>query len=291
MTSRSSHIQVSQLIDDATKQLNTISDSARLDSELLLCHVLKKDRSFLRAWPEYELSQQQHDAFLQLLKLRKQGQPVAHIIGERGFWSLNLNVTADTLIPRPDTERLVELALEIIPSDANWNILDLGTGTGAIALSLAKEHPDCHVIATDQSKAALTIAKENAIKNQVSNIRFIQSNWFSDLSNEFENETKKFEMIVTNPPYIKENDPHLQQGDVRFEPLSALTSGADGLDDIRTIIKSSKDYLAKNGVLLIEHGYDQANEVCELLKAAHFTQVADFNDDNGNPRVAIGYYK
>lgn len=291
MTSASSHIQISQLINNATKQLNTVSDSARLDSELLLCHTLKKDRSFLRAWPEYELSEQQHEVFQRLVEQRLQGQPLAHITGERGFWSLNLHVTPDTLIPRPDTERLVELALDIIPDNAHWNILDLGTGTGAIALSLAKEHPGCDVIATDQSGAALSIAKENALKNQVSNIRFIQSHWFSDLSNEFEDETTKFEMIVTNPPYIKENDPHLQQGDVRFEPLSALASGADGLDDIRTIIKSSKDYLAKNGVLLIEHGYDQANAVCELLRAANFTQVADFKDDNGNPRVAIGYYK
>ena len=175
MTTGSSHIQVSQLVEDASLQLETISDSARLDSELLLCHVLEKDRSFLRAWPEYELSSQQLEAFQQLLELRLQGQPVAHLIGERGFWSLDLKVTPDTLIPRPDTERLVELALEIIPHDAKWNILDLGTGTGAIALSLAKEHPACSLTATDQSANALAVAKQNAEINQLTNIEFIKS--------------------------------------------------------------------------------------------------------------------
>ncbi|MCK4866267.1 MAG: peptide chain release factor N(5)-glutamine methyltransferase [Gammaproteobacteria bacterium] len=274
---------ISQLIEDAIKQLESVSDSARLDVELLLCATLKKDHSFLRAWPEHELNQQQLKSFQEKLKQRLEGEPIAHILGERGFWSLNLTVTADTLIPRPDTERLVELALDIIPETAQWKILDLGTGTGAIALSLAKEKPNCFITATDQSFAALNIAKQNALKNQISNIEFIQSDWFEELEN------KQFNMIVSNPPYIKESDPHLNQGDVRFEPRSALTSGADGLDDIRRIIKGSLEYLNKGGALLIEHGYDQADEVCNLLKASHFTKVSDFKDDNDNPRVAIGY--
>lgn len=274
---------ITQLIEDAIKQLEPVSDSARLDTELLLCSVLKKDRSFLRAWPEHELDQQQTHSFQEKLQQRLQGKPVAHILGERGFWSLNLNVTSDTLIPRPDTERLVELALDIIPENAQWKILDLGTGTGAIALSLAKEKPNCFITATDQSFAALEIAKQNAEKNQISNIEFIQSDWFSNLEN------TQFDMIVSNPPYIKETDPHLKQGDVRFEPLSALTSGADGLNDIRVIIKNSLKHLKTKGALLIEHGYDQADAVCDLLKAAKFTNVSDFKDDNDNPRVAIGY--
>ena len=274
---------ITQLIEDAIKQLEPVSDSARLDVELLLCATLKKDHSFLRAWPEHELNQQQLKSFQEKLKQRLEGEPIAHILGERGFWSLNLTVTADTLIPRPDTERLVELALDIIPETAQWKILDLGTGTGAIALSLAKEKPNCFITATDQSFAALNIAKQNALKNQISNIEFIQSDWFEELEN------KQFNMIVSNPPYIKESDPHLNQGDVRFEPRSALTSGADGLDDIRRIIKGSLEYLNKGGALLIEHGYDQADEVCNLLKASHFTKVSDFKDDNDNPRVAIGY--
>ena len=280
-----STIQIMQLIEDATKQLQTISDSSHLDAELLLCSVLKKDRSFLKAWPEHEIEQQQLNSFQQLLKQRIQGRPVAHILGERGFWSLNLNVTPDTLIPRPDTERLVELALEIIPENAEWEILDLGTGTGAIALSLAKENPACHITATDQSIAALDVAKQNAEKNHISNIEFMQSDWFDKTGDQ------KFNMIVSNPPYIKENDPHLKQGDVRFEPLSALTSGTDGLDDIRIIIKNSSNHLTSNGVLLIEHGYEQADAVCDLLNAANFTQVRDFKDDNDNPRVAIAHIK
>ena len=280
-----STIQIMQLIEDATKQLQTISDSSHLDAELLLCSVLKKDRSFLKAWPEHEIEQQQLNSFQQLLKQRIQGRPVAHILGERGFWSLNLNVTPDTLIPRPDTERLVELALEIIPENAEWEILDLGTGTGAIALSLAKENPACHITATEKSIAALDVAKQNAEKNHISNIEFMQSDWFDKTGDQ------KFNMIVSNPPYIKENDPHLKQGDVRFEPLSALTSGTDGLDDIRIIIKNSSNHLTSNGVLLIEHGYEQADAVCDLLNAANFTQVRDFKDDNDNPRVAIAHIK
>lgn len=194
-------------------------------------------------------------------------------------------MTTDTLIPRPDTERLVELALEIIPPQAQWKILDLGTGTGAIGLSLAKEKSDSFITATDQSTSALEIARQNAANNQVSNIEFIQSNWFEKLANQ------QFNMIVSNPPYICDNDPHLQQGDVRFEPLSALTSGDDGLNDIRSIIKNSQKHLTKDGVLLIEHGYDQADAVCDLLKAANFTQISSFKDDNHNPRVSIGYIK
>lgn len=276
---------ITQVIEDAIKQLKPVSDSARLDSELLLCSILKKDRTFLHAWPEQKLDTQQTTSFHKLLEQRLQGNPIAHILGERGFWSLNLKVTTDTLIPRPDTERLVELALERIPEKSQWKILDLGTGTGAIALSLAKEKPDCFITATDHSIAALDIAKQNATENKISNIEFIQSDWFVNINNQ------QFNMIVSNPPYIKENDPHLKQGDVRFEPLSALTSGKDGLNDIRTIIQNSQRQLKKNGVLLIEHGYEQAGAVCELLKAANFTQVDNFKDYNGNPRVSVAHIK
>lgn len=274
---------ISQLIQQSTKQLHAVSESPRLDAELLLCFILKKDRSFLRAWPEREVGQQQLTAFHQLLERRISCEPVAHIIGARGFWSLDLKVTADTLIPRPDTERLVELALDIIPQKAQWTILDLGTGTGAIALSLAKERPGCRITATDQSLAALDIARFNAKAHQLTNVDFIHSDWFSELGQQ------QFDLIVSNPPYIRENDPHLKKGDVRFEPLSALTAGADGLDDIRTIIKNSPQYLNPHGALLVEHGYDQADAVCELLNAAGFTDVTDFKDDNGQPRVATGH--
>lgn len=276
-------LTIKNILTSSAAQLSSVSDSAKLDSELLLSFVLNKPRTYLHTWPDVTLADEELSKFNRLLERRTNGEPIAHILGERGFWSLNLNVTADTLIPRPDTEQLVELALEIIPQQAQWKILDLGTGTGAIALSLAKEKPSCFITATDQSIKALEVAKQNAEKNQISNIEFIQSDWFSELENQ------QFDMIVSNPPYIKENDPHLNQGDVRFEPLSALTSGADGLDDIRVIIKSSLKHLKSKGPLIIEHGYDQADAVCNLLSAANFTQVSDFKDDNGNPRVAIGY--
>lgn len=274
---------ISQLIEHSVTQLESVSDSARLDTELLLCFALKKDRTFLHAWPEYKLNENLLSTFQKLLTRRIQGEPVAHILGERGFWSLNLKVTPDTLIPRADTERLVELALDIIPVNKPLHILDMGTGTGAIALSLAKERPSCHVTATDQSIEALDVAKHNAKINQLSNVGFVQSNWFSELGKQ------QFNMIVSNPPYICDNDPHLQQGDVRFEPLSALTSGADGLNDIRYIIKNSQQHLTKDGVLLIEHGYDQADAVCDLLKAANFNQISSFTDHSNNPRVSLGY--
>lgn len=273
---------IKQILTLSTEKLSSVSDSAQLDSELLLTSIINKPRSYLHAWPEKTLSESELNKFNSRLKRRLIGEPIAHILGERGFWSLNLNVTTDTLIPRPDTERLVELALENIPQQAQWKILDLGTGTGAIALSLSKERPDCFVTATDQSLAALTVAQQNAEKNQISNIKFIQSDWFSELENQ------QFDMIVTNPPYICDNDPHLRKGDVRFEPMSALTSGVDGLDDIRTIIKNSRKHLTKDGQLLIEHGYEQADAVSDLLKAANFKSVRNFKDYGGNPRVSAG---
>lgn len=275
-------IQIRQLIEDAEIKLQAVSDSARLDAELLLCSVLNKQRSFLRAWPEHEVDSKQLESFQAFLNRRLQGEPIAHILQNRGFWSLDLKVTKDTLIPRPDTERLVELALDLIPQNAKWKILDLGTGTGAIGLSLAKESPASFITATDQSAAALEVAKHNASKNKITNIEFIQSHWFDDI-------TQQFNMIVSNPPYICENDPHLEQGDVRFEPLSALTSGSDGLDDIRIITQQARQYLLPGGVLLLEHGYNQADAVCNLLNQAHFKDIQSYSDHNNNPRVSLGY--
>ena len=276
---------IKSILTSSVQALAELSDSAQLDCELLLCFVLKKNRTHLHTWPDKELSKGELSKFTTLLERRIKGEPIAHIVGERGFWSLNLKVTENTLIPRPDTERLVELALESIPEKSKWTILDLGTGTGAIALSLAKERPSCFVTATDQSISAIDVAKQNTENNGISNIDFIQSDWFSNLEN------RKFDMIISNPPYIKENDPHLKQGDVRFEPLSALTSGPDGLNDIRVIIKESKNHLTENGILLIEHGYDQANDVCELLKQAGFSNISNFKDYNENPRVSVAYIK
>ena len=276
---------IKNILLESTVLLKPFSDSPLLDVELILCFVLNKQRSYLHTWPETKLLDEELNKFNVLISRRVKGEPIAHILGERGFWSLNLKVTKDTLIPRPDTERLVELSLEIIPQKSQWKILDLGTGTGAIALSLAKENPDCFITATDHSIAALEVAKQNAVDNNISNIEFVRSNWFEKLG------SQQFDMIVTNPPYIKENDPHLKQGDVRFEPLSALTSGKDGLDDIRSIISKAQKHLTTQGVLIIEHGYDQADSVCHLLTEANFKNVRNFKDYNDNPRVSMGYIK
>ena len=210
------------------------------------------------------------------------GEPIAHIIGEQEFWSLKLKVTADTLIPRADTERLVELALERIPEQSFWNIADLGTGSGAIALAIAKQRPSVEIIATDKSMKALTVAQENALLNQLNHIRFVRSIWFDDLHNHV------FDMIVSNPPYIAEDDPHLSQGDVRFDPGSALTSGKTGLDDLSYLIANAPGYLKPGGWLLLEHGYDQADAVITLMQQAGFQHCEDFKDYAGNPRVATG---
>lgn len=273
---------INQVLSQSIEQLQSVSGSAHLDAELLLCFILKKERSYLHAWPEKELEQQQLTAFQKLLELRLKGKPIAHILGEQGFWSLNLKVTPDTLIPRPDTERLVELALEIIPQDKKWRILDLGTGSGAIALAIATERPLCEITATDQSTAALAIAEENAKTHALNNIQFIESLWFENIK------AQNYDMIVSNPPYICDNDEHLLQGDVRFEPLSALTAGADGLDDIRTIIKEGKTYLSPGAKMLLEHGFDQADAVITLFKAEGYQQVKNYADYAGQPRVTIG---
>jgi release factor glutamine methyltransferase len=280
-----SRSNIQQSINHAVLQLTDISDSARLDSEILLAYVLGESRTWLHTWPEHELSQEQQQNFEQLLSRRKKGEPIAHIIGEQEFWSLTLKVTPDTLIPRADTERLVELALERIPEKSFWNIVDLGTGSGAIALALAKQRPSIEIIATDKSMKALTVAQENARLNQLNNIRFVRSNWFDDLGDQV------FDMIVSNPPYIAEDDPHLSQGDVRFEPDSALTSGPGGLDDLSHLINKAPGYLKPGGWLLLEHGYDQADAVLNLLQQAGFKNCEDFQDYAGNPRVAIGQYQ
>ena len=276
---------IKQSIDTASESLADVSDTSQLDSELLLAFVMQQPRTWLHTWPEKQLNRQQQSQFNGLLQRRKNGEPIAHIIGRQEFWSIAFKVTPDTLIPRADTERLVELALERIPQDAFWNIADLGTGSGAIALAIAKERPSVQLIATDASMKALTIAEENARLNQLNNIRFERSVWFEELDNHV------FDMIVSNPPYIAENDPHLSQGDVRFEPSSALTSGASGLDDITHLIEKAPDYLHKGGWLILEHGYDQAEVVIELMQQAGFINCQDFQDYGDNPRVAIGQYQ
>lgn len=275
---------IQQQLIQATQQL-TESDSPRLDAEVLLAHVLEKDRSYFLAWPEKTLTDTKLQTFQQLIQQRQQGTPIAYLLGYRDFWTLNLKVTPDTLIPRPETELLVETALDRIANQQDCKILDLGTGTGAIALAIASEHPKAEVIATDISEQALKVARDNAQRNHIHNVKFLASNWFESLP------TQQFDLIVSNPPYIPSQDPHLSQGDVRFEPMSALTSGEDGLDDIRTLIQQAKEYLRPNGWLMLEHGYDQGQSVPALLEEHHFKAVDCLKDLSGNDRISIGQYE
>ena len=274
---------IQQALANAVAKLTEQPDTAVLDAELLLAHVLQKTRTWLHTWPEYELSAEQTQEFEQLVARRVVGEPVAHLLAQQEFWSLDLIVTADTLIPRPETERLVELALERIPPTAAWRIADLGTGSGAIALALAKERPACIVIATDQSAAALAVAEDNARNNRLHNVTFRRGNWFEALQDE-----APFDLIVSNPPYIKETDPHLLQGDVRFEPAIALQAGPNGLTDLQHLIGQALPHLKAGGWLLLEHGYDQGEAVVQLLHQAGYTEVNDYADLAGLPRVAAG---
>lgn len=244
-------------------------------------HVLGCSRSHLHTWPERELSAEQQAHYLTLLDQRAHGTPIAHLLGEREFWSLNLKVNTHTLIPRPDTERLVELALERLPTQAARQIVDLGTGSGAIALVIASERPLCRVLAIDQSAEALAIAQQNASRLQLANVAFLQGSWLNGMQ-------QRFDMIVSNPPYIRDDDPHLALGDLRFEPRSALTAGADGLNDIRHIVSQAPDHLLPGGWLLLEHGYDQGCAVRQLLQQAGFVDISTQQDLAGNDRVSLG---
>ena len=281
-------LTIEQALSWAKAQLNANSvsddglhDSASIDSKVLLADCLQRELVYLHTWPEKRLDQMQMNKFKDYIEHRSSGHPVAHIVGYRDFWSLRLNVSPATLIPRPETELLVEIALDLNLTE-HATVLDLGTGSGAIALSLASEQPNWLITGVDKSEQAITLAKDNATKHQLERVNFIQSDWFSAL------EHKQFDLIVTNPPYIENNNQYLQLGDVRFEPSSALTSGLDGLDDIRLIVSQSKHYLTDNGWLVIEHGYQQSDQVADILSEQGFRQIRSELDLNGLPRVALG---
>lgn len=254
--------------------------SPRIDAEVLLCHILQCQPTHLHTWPDQVLTNEQQTRYEILVAERLAGKPVAHLTGERGFWSLDLKVTADTLIPRSDTELLVELALERL--NAGMTIVDLGTGSGSIALALATEQPAVKILATDYSMAALKVAKENIVRHQLSNIALLQGNWCQAITAE------SFDMVVSNPPYIEQDDPHLSQGDVRFEPLSALASGPEGLDDIGRIVTESARCLKPAGWLLVEHGYHQSTAVRALFSDAGFENIMAMQDIGGQDRVVLG---
>lgn len=273
---------IADVLEIGQQLLESSSDSARLDAELLLSKVMGKPRTHLFAWPEKELTEEMVVSFEQMLNQRHHGQPVAYITGQREFWSLSLNVNAATLIPRPDTELLVEHALAVIAQKKSPKILDLGTGSGAIACAIASEHRDLEITATDQSPDALEVAEKNAQNYQLGNITFINGDWFSAVKG------KHFDVIASNPPYIAENDPHLNRGDVAAEPLSALVSENNGLSDLHEIIEQAPSYLARRGVLLVEHGYQQAAEVTAFFSTAGFSVVTSQRDLAGHQRITMG---
>ncbi len=257
------------------------SPTARLDAELLLAAALGKSRSYLHTWPEKIVSSEAALTFADYLQRRRGGEPVAYILGQQGFWKLDLEVAPHTLIPRPDTELLVEAALELLPATPT-QVLDLGTGSGAIALALASERPAWHVTGVDRVLEAVALAERNRQRLHLNNATVLNSHWFSALQG------RTYDLIISNPPYIAANDPHLVAGDVRFEPASALVAGQDGLDDLRHIIKEAPAYLSAGGWLLLEHGYDQASAVRDLLLNEGFDEVHSRIDLGGHERITLG---
>lgn len=284
------------LLTEARQQLvQTLqlpADEARVDAQTLLRHALGVTRAWLIAHADHALGSEEQARFDNLLQRRLRGEPVAYILGSREFYGLDFSVAPGVLIPRPDTETLVEAALQLIPENTlsshpfstSGRVLDLGTGSGAIAIAIAVNRPDSTVTAVDQSEAAVAIARQNAEKLGATNLRLLQSDWFSALTGEC------FDFIVSNPPYIADADPHLSQGDLRFEPSSALASGTDGLDDIRRIVATAPAHLERGGWLLLEHGYDQAERVAGLLKEAGYTEIGHATDLAGIQRVTLGKF-
>ncbi|MEH6639316.1 MAG: peptide chain release factor N(5)-glutamine methyltransferase [Porticoccaceae bacterium] len=267
------------------QMLEPVSDTPRLDAEVLLCYVLDKPRSYLYAWPEYVLEQQAFAQFKDLFARRVAGEPIAHLSGQKEFWSLSLDVNASTLIPRPETELLVETALNLFDKsnlDSDAQVLDLGTGTGAIALALASERPNWNVLAVDSSADAVKLAESNRTRLDFDNVQIDQSDWFENV-----NADRRFDLIVSNPPYIAPDDRHLSEGDVRFEPRSALVANDAGFADIETIILNAGEFLVRGGWLLLEHGSEQGEGVRELLKA-HLDDVTTWRDVAGLERVSGG---
>ncbi len=258
------------------------SNLARFEAEILLAFALNKPRVYLHSWPEMIPDNKAQSLYEQLIHNRVSGTPIAYLTGQREFWSLTLQVNPHTLIPRPETETLVEKALQQISHISTPQVIDLGTGSGAIALAIASERPDAHITASDSSQAALKIAQHNAQQLKLNNITFIQTDWCQNLP------LNHYHLIVTNPPYIASDDHHLKQGDVRFEPLSALRSGTEGLDDIRVICHHAGKHLLKGGWLNLEHGYDQAEAVHTILGQENFSHLGHACDLSQIPRISWG---
>ncbi|MFT5082206.1 MAG: release factor glutamine methyltransferase [Lentisphaeria bacterium] len=279
VVSSSDNITIGDCLKCAT-QLAHVSDSARLDIEVLLCRVLQKERSFLFTWPETVLTLVQRDLFEQAVVRRTKGEPVAYITGEREFWSLALCTSAATLIPRPDTEVLVEAALQVLPA-TDCSLLDLGTGTGAVALAIASERPLCNIDAVDFSQEVLELAEKNRLRHHLDKVAIFQSDWFLNVD-------KKYSVIVSNPPYIDGADAHLSQGDVAFEPRTALVAEEAGFADLRAIVQESSEYLECDGWLLLEHGWQQGQALMALFSQHAYRNIKTIKDYSGKDRVTMG---
>ncbi|MFC3552030.1 peptide chain release factor N(5)-glutamine methyltransferase [Lysobacter cavernae] len=273
-------VAVGALLAEAVRRLP--GEEARVEAERLLAHALGVSQTWLYVHRDDALEADRVAAFTALLQRRLAGEPVAYLLGHRGFWRLDLQVTPATLIPRPETELLVELALARLPDDQPLSVADLGTGSGAIALALALERPRMRVLATDASSAALAVARGNARAHGLGNVEFREGDWLVPLAGEH------FALIASNPPYIADDDAHLETGDLRHEPRSALASGADGLDAIRTIVRDAPAHLQPGGWLLLEHGWEQGAAVRGLLAAAGFEAIETVRDLEQRDRVSLG---
>ena len=275
-------LSIQDALDNARELLAAHNDAPALEASVLLAHVLGISRTQLRTRPEQALRADQQQAFFDLIARRKAGEPVAYLIGHREFWSLDLLVNKHTLIPRPETELLVELALARIPVEDEFHVLDLGTGSGAIALAIASERPRCRITASDTSPRALAVARANAERLTIPNVSFREGSWLTPFS------TERFDIIVANPPYVAEHDLHLEEGDLPAEPRSALVAGPTGLEMIGAIIDEANRHMRDEAWLLIEHGYNQADMVTTLLREAAFHQVQTWRDTAGIERVSGG---
>ncbi len=261
-----------------------VNANSKIDTEFLLAFVLNKNFTWLKTWPEYELTIEQDNQFKQLLKRRGKGEPIAYITGSKDFWNLTLKTNQSTLIPRAETELLVELSLEELSTKPKATVLDLGTGTGAIALAIASERAKDKIYAVDFNLDAVKLATENARLNQINNVSFAKSDWFKSVPN------LQFDLIVANPPYIAKGDPHLSKGDLIFEPASALVASGDGLDDIRHIAKTAKLFLVEGGLLQVEHGYEQGEKVRDIFNQNGFQNVMTKKDLLNHDRVTQGRF-
>lgn len=276
---------IKQALDSAASQLTTCSDSASLDADILLGYVLGRSRAYLRSFADVELTAEQLSQFNELVSKRAQNMPIAYILGEKEFWSLNLKVTTDTLIPRPETEIVVETVLSLAPHNKAIRIADLGTGSGAIALALASQRPNWQLFATDISNSALNVARDNAQRLGIDNVSFHHGNWFTALP------LQKLDIVVSNPPYVSEREWEQSATELQFEPKSALIAGNQGMDDICDIVASANQFIQPEGYLLVEHGYMQGELVREVFTNASFVNVRTICDLAGLERITLGQVK